>query len=92
MHVLILYESVYGNTQKVAEAIGSAIESAEEVMIREISTVDPSTIEIRDCLIIGSPTHGFRPPPATQSFLSKLPKNALKDKMVAAFDTRMALS
>jgi flavodoxin len=92
MHVLILYESVYGNTQKIAEAIGSAIENAEEVIIREISTIDPLTIEIGDCLIIGSPTHGFRPPPATHAFLTKLPKNALKDKMIAAFDTRMALS
>jgi flavodoxin len=92
MQVLILYESFFGNTQKIAETIGAAIEGAEEVNIREISTIDPKSFDHPDLLIIGSPTRGFRPSPATIAFLANLPKNSLKDQMVAAYDTRIALS
>jgi flavodoxin I len=40
-------------------------------------------------LIVGSPTQGFRPTKAISGFLESVPKDALKNIKVAAFDTRM---
>ncbi len=92
MQVLILYESFFGNTEKIAHAIADAIEGAEEVTVREISTVDPETMQMPDLLIVGSPTRGFRPSPATMDFISRVPESRMLDQMFAAFDTRIALS
>ena len=92
MQVLILYESFFGNTEKIAQAIGESIEGAEEVTVREISTIDPETLEMPDVLIVGSPTRGFRPSQATMDFISRLPESRMLDQMFAAFDTRIALS
>lgn len=92
MQVLILYESFFGNTKEIAHVIADAIEGAEEVTVREISTVDPGTMQMPDLLIVGSPTRGFRPSPATMEFISRLPESHMLDQMFAAFDTRIALS
>ena len=92
MQVLILYESFFGNTKEITHAIADAIEGADEVTVREISTIDPETMQMPDLLIVGSPTRGFRPSPATLDFISRLPESCMLDQMFVAFDTRIALS
>jgi hypothetical protein len=42
-------------------------------------------------LVIGSPTHGFRPTEGISKLLNGLSKNHLASVRVAAFDTRIAL-
>ena len=39
---------------------------------------------------MGSPTRGFRPTPATMTFLKGLPRQSLNGVKVAAFDTRIS--
>ncbi len=41
-----------------------------------------------DLLIVGSPTHGFRPTEATRAFLDSLQPNILSGVQAAAFDTQ----
>jgi flavodoxin len=88
MKALIVYDSVYGNTEKIAQAIGSAITG--EVKVFRPAEVNPSDLESVDLLIVGSPTQGGRPTPAIQDFLSKVSEAAIKGINVAAFDTRFS--
>ena len=88
MKALIVYDSVYGNTEKIAKSIGGAITG--DVKVLRIGEVNPSGLESIDLLIIGSPTQRGRPTPAIQDFLNKVSEPLLKGINVVAFDTRFS--
>lgn len=88
MKALIVYDSVYGNTEKIARAIRSAI--AGEVKVLRAGEVNTADLKSVDLLIVGSPTQGGRATPPIQDFLNKLPESAVKGINVAAFDTRFS--
>jgi flavodoxin len=88
MKTLVLYDSVFGNTEKIAQAIGAAL---GEVPVCRVSEVTPGQLEGLALLVAGSPTRAFRPTPATSDFLKRLPAGALQGVSVAAFDTRIAI-
>jgi len=75
MKALIVYDSVYGNTEKIARSIGSAITG--DVKVLRAAEVNPSELESVDLLIVGSPTHGGRQTPAIQDFLNKVIVNSI---------------
>ena len=87
MNTLVVYDSVHGNTEKIARAIGGAI--AGEVQVLHANEADASGLAAFDLVILGAPTHGGRPSPAMQEFLGKVPATAWQGKRVAAFDTRV---
>ncbi len=89
MKALIVYDSFYGNTEQVAQAIGKAVGSPEEVQVVRVSSVQPGQLSGLNLLIVGSPTRGFRPSPLTSQWLGSIPANALQGVKVAAFDTRI---
>jgi flavodoxin I len=89
MKALIIYDSVYGNTEKIARAIAEAITPSGEVKVLRVGEANPSELASIDLLIVGSPTHGGRPTPAVQEFLNKVSKLS-QGVTVAAFDTRVA--
>jgi len=88
MKALIVYDSVYGNTEKIARAIAGAIAPSAEVKVLRAGEVSASELASLDLLIVGSPTQGGKPTRAIQDFLSKVPEPAIKGINVAAFDTR----
>ena len=88
MKALIVYDSLYGNTEKIARAIGDGISG--EVKVLPVGEANSAELKGIDLLIVGAPTHGGRPKPMTQTFLDKIPTDGLKGKNVAAFDTRFA--
>ncbi len=87
MKALIVYDSVYGNTEKIARALGNAV--AGDVKVLHVGEVNPSELKTIDLFIVGSPTQGGRATQAVQNFLNKVPEPSLKGVNVAAFDTRM---
>jgi flavodoxin I len=89
MKALIVYDSVYGSTEKIARSIGDAI--ACNVKVFRVTEINPSELGAIDFLIVGSPTQGGRPTPAIQIFLDKIAEPAIKDIKVAAFDTRISM-
>ena len=89
MKALIVYDSVYGNTEKIARAIAEAITPSDEVKVLRAGEANPSELASIDLLIVGSPTHAGRPTPAIQDLLNKVPKLSLQGINVAAFDTRI---
>jgi flavodoxin len=87
MDTLIVYDSVHGNTAKVAQAIGAAIPGEVEVL--RARDVDRTAVKTFDLVIIGAPTHGGRPSPPIQDFLKGLTSPGLDRIQFAAFDTRV---
>jgi flavodoxin len=92
MNVLIIYDSVFGNTEKIARAIWTGIGSPTEGKILRVSEVTAQHLIGLDLLIIGSPTRQFGATPAIKTLLAATPANGLKGVKVAAFDTRISLS
>ena len=88
MKVLIVYDSVYGNTEKIAKAVGDAITG--EVKVLRVGEVHSSELKKFDLLIVGSPTQGGRSTLAIQDFLNKIPEPVIRGINVAAFDTRLS--
>ena len=85
MTTLIVYDSLYGNTEQIAKAISQGI--GGEVKMRRTSDVSPADLKSADLLIVGSPTHGGRPSQPTQQLLAKVAPGDLNNVRAAAFDT-----
>ena len=92
MKILIIYDSVFGNTEQIAQGIGNALGSRENVGTFRVNNVKPEQLTGLELLIVGSPTRGFRPTEAITGFLKRTSVNGLKGIKVAAFDTRLSLS
>ena len=91
MNALIVYDSVFGNTEKVARAVGAALGAQGNVETLPVSQVAAEKMRGLDLLVVGSPTRGLRPTEAISKLLNALPKAHLAGIQVAAFDTRLAL-
>jgi flavodoxin len=89
MKTLVVYDSQYGNTARVAQAIGHALGSQGNVETLRVGNVKPEHLAGISFLIVGSPTQRFRPTEGITSFLKSLPKASLNGVKVAAFDTRL---
>ncbi|MFX1299068.1 MAG: flavodoxin family protein [Promethearchaeota archaeon] len=87
MKVLIVYDSVHGNTEQIAQAMGKALNSEMEVKVAKASEVEIDHLTELNLLIVGSPTHGGRFTEAIQTFF-KDKELSIKGINVAAFDTR----
>ena len=86
MKALIIYDSMYGNTEKIAQAIGHGLTG--EVTVARVGNVNVSELKTFDLLIVGSPVHGGRATPVIDAFLKQIPAHSLEGVRVAAFDTR----
>jgi len=90
MKTLVIYDSQFGNTEKVAQVIGRTFSGMGEVAVIRMTEVKPEDLTGLSLLIVGSPTQAFRPTKGMQTFLQELPEHALQDVRVAAFDTRIS--
>lgn len=59
MHALVVYESMYGNTEAVARAIGEGVAATMRVDVIEVGTAPATTPDDVDLLVVGGPTHAF---------------------------------
>ena len=87
MNTLVIYDSLYGNTRIIAQAITDAIPG--DVKMVHVNEVNASQLGIYDLLIVGAPTHGGRASEAVSSLLGQIEAAALIGVKVAAFDTRL---
>lgn len=88
MKTLVIYDSVFGNTGKIAKAIAEALGPPDTVGLVQVTELRPEQMQDLELLIVGSPTRQFSPTPAITNMLKDLPRNALQGVKVAAFDTR----
>ncbi len=88
MKALVVYDSLYGNTEAVARAIGQAFPG--DVRVLRVGQVAVSELENADLLVLGAPTHGSMPSEAVQRLLAELGSPARAGAKAATFDTRLA--
>jgi flavodoxin len=92
MKALVIYDSLYGNTEKIAFAIGDGLGgglgASGSVHVVPVGAAHVDQLAGWDLLIVGGPTHGSHPSPPMREFLDQIPKKALTGVPVAAFDTR----
>ena len=88
MKILVVYDSVFGNTEKVAQRMGQALSSQAVVQTLKVGNVKADHLAGIDALIVGSPTRAFNPTPAITKWLKGLARDSLKGVKVAGFDTR----
>jgi flavodoxin len=87
MKTLVVYDSIYGHTKIVAQAIAEAIPGEVEVLYVGDATL--TDLKAGDLLVVGAPTHAANPSPDALQFLGEIQAPALQGIKVAAFDTRM---
>jgi len=87
MKTLIVYDSVYGNTEVIARAIADEIPG--EVHVLRVGQVNPVDVQAVDLLIVGSPTHGALPTEAVKALLDAIEAPAREGARAATFDTRL---
>ena len=92
MKALVIYDSFFGNTEQIAQAIGAALGAPADVRIERVGDVGLDALAGLELLVVGSPTRGFKPSEGTSAWLKALPGDCLRNVPVAAFDTRIALS
>jgi len=90
MTALIVYDSVFGNTERIALAMAQALPAEMAAQAIKVGQVQPGQLNGLQLLLVGSPTRAFRPTPAAVQWLKGLPAGSLANTRVSAFDTRIA--
>jgi hypothetical protein len=57
MKALVIYESMFGNTEAVARAVAEGLSGRFEVTVADVRTAPPA--QGTDLIVVGGPTHAF---------------------------------
>jgi hypothetical protein len=57
MRAVVVYESMYGNTHQIAEAIGDGLRTVLEVDVVAVSRADQRVLDRAELIVVGGPTH-----------------------------------
>ena len=87
--IIIIYDSIFVNTKRVAESIGDGMSRIEnwEVLVKEIKQVEPMEVFDYDVILIGSPNHMGGPTRGIKKLIDKFGTLGLAEKKGAVFDT-----
>src|SRR5512146_1186916 len=72
MHALVVYDSQFGNTERIAAAVADTLRTTGEVRLAHVDPTHPLDLEGVDLLVLGCPTQGWRPTKAMQALLADL--------------------
>jgi flavodoxin len=89
MHIEIVYDSKYGNTEHIAQILADHVTKMDTVRLTTVDASDMSSVQRADVLLLGTPTHGGMPTENMQAYLKKCTE-AGKKPLCAVFDTRIA--
>ena len=87
--VLVIYDTRYGNTWKVAAALTEGLGSVAgvEAACRPLDQVRSDDLEVAECIIIGGPTEFFSTSHHMKEFFRRISGYDLHRKYGFAFDT-----
>jgi flavodoxin len=88
MLTVILYDSKFGNTERVAEAIARGAGTHGRVRLVHADETPGPLFERPDLLLVGGPTQRRGMSPGLARFIDDLRPGTLRDIPAAAFDTR----
>ncbi|MEJ2293090.1 MAG: flavodoxin family protein, partial [Deinococcales bacterium] len=84
----MIYDSAYGNTEKVARAIHDRLGTRGETRIVRLDEATNALADQLDLLVVGGPTQRHGTSPSMRAFLHHIPRRSLRGTTAAAFDTR----
>jgi len=88
MKGIVVYDTSYGNTKKIAETIAETLrESGIEVDLFDVKDVKKLSAKDYDFLVLGSPTKFGTMSFAVRGFLGKVKTEEWMSKPFASFDT-----
>jgi flavorubredoxin len=105
MHALVVYETIWGNTEQVAREVAAGL-GADSVDIVDAASAPPALEDDVDLLVVGGPTHAFSMSTAStresarQQGAAHIPAGGIREWIdrlstparsvpVATFDTRV---
>lgn len=80
MRALVTFESVYGNTRAIAEAVGEGLGELGEVTVTSHDQLADEDVDGADLLVVGAPTHMHGLP---TSFTRKMAAKASEEEGVS---------
>jgi flavodoxin len=87
MQALVIYDSKFGNTRQIADAIGRPL--GEQYIVRVQSIAETPVLPPNlDLLVIGGPTHAHGLSQPMKQYFKQVPDDAMRGLHVATFDTR----
>jgi flavodoxin len=86
---IVVYESKYGNTKRVAEAIVEGMREVPgvEAVLNEVKEVELDKLIEFDAILVGSPNHMGSATKGIRKFIDELGKLSPGVKLGAVFDT-----
>lgn len=88
MQAVVIYDSQFGNTKQVAQAIARGIGEHGSVEMLPASEVIGRPPPERDLLVVGGPTQRHGLSPTLRAFFDALPRDCVGHARAATFDTR----
>lgn len=91
MNTLVVYDSQYGNTAQIAQAIAQTLNEFGMARAEPVGKVSAGALQDLDLLVLGCPTQGWGATSAMLTFLTAIAPEAWYGVDVACFDTRFPL-
>ena len=92
MQAVVVYDTQYGNTERVARAIAQGLGDhlAVDLLAATVALGQPASSP--DLLLIGGPTQRHGMSPALRAYVDALPRDGPHNTRVATFDTRYRIA
>lgn len=91
MESLVVYDSKFGNTKRVAEAIAAGLAGHGPVRLLGLDKIPPQNLGPVDLLFIGGPTQAHSMTARMRQFVDALRAKPANGTAVAIFDTRLRM-
>jgi flavodoxin len=88
MKALVVYDSQFGNTAEIAQAIGKGLANGDNIPVIPVGDITDDHLQDIELLVVGSPTQRLTATPAITDWLTSLPASSLQGIKAGAFDTR----
>jgi flavodoxin len=88
MNALVIYDSKFGNTAQIAQAIATVLQAHGLVRLVPVAEAETVTLDGVDLLAVGGPTQGHGISPALTAWFANLSRDAAQGIAAVTFDTR----
>jgi len=91
MECLVVYDSKFGNTRKLAEAIADGLRCVGSVRLLGLDKIPAEDVGTVDLLVIGGPTQVHGMTARIRQFVDLLETRSVTGMVAATFDTRFRM-
>ena len=90
-NVLVIYDSKFGNTKRLAEEIAAGIQETGDIRckVENIKNFDRGEVSAFDAVLFGCPVHVMRATRGITGAIKRAAKDGLDGKLVTTFETYM---